>query len=174
MRAEKKQLVRDIGSLLEPASAVMLVSYKGLTVADFSELRANLDEVDSECHVIPLRLFRIAAAETGRDNLAELDIEGDTAVVTGAGDPVAVAKKVRDFAADHPEVAFKAGVVESRFCESEDLKALADLPAKEVLQAQLLGVLTAPAQKLAGVLNAKVASIAYVLQAYREASEKTA
>lgn len=174
MRAEKKQLVEDIRVMIEPASGILLISYKGLNVAEFSELRTKLDEVEAECHVIPGKLFKRAAAEAGVDSLAEFAVKGDTAMVVGTGDAVAMTKAVRDFAKSQDQVSFKVGYVDGSMCSSEELTALADLPSKEVLQAQLLGVLNAPAQNFVTVLSNSVAGIARVIQAYKDKKEQAA
>jgi large subunit ribosomal protein L10 len=124
--------------------------------------------------VVPNKLLQIAAGELGLDQLKDAELVGDTALITGGADCVAVARAVRDFGKAHEHVTFKLAVVEGSVCSPEEAAQLADLPPKEVLQAQLLGLLQAPAGQLARVLNAKVASIAYVLSAYLSEKEKAA
>ncbi len=174
MRAEKKQLVDDIRALLEPSPSLFLISYKGLTAKGFAELRKSLDELESQCHVMPNRVFLRAVAECGIDALAGLSLTKDTALVTAGCDPVGIAKKLRDFAKAEKVVSFKLAVIEGKLCSASEASALADLPPREVLQAQLLGLLQAPATQVVRVLNAKVASIVYVLNAYLGEKEKAA
>lgn len=174
MRPEKKQIVQDIRALMEPSSSLFLITYKGLTADAFGQLRSALDAAEAECHVVPNKLLRIAAGELGINQLAETELAGDTALITGGTDCVAVAKAVRDFSKTHDQVSFKLAVVEGSMCSPEEAAELADMPPKEVLQAQLLGLLQAPAGQLVRVLNAKVASIAYVLSAYLSEKEKAA
>ncbi|MBN2450191.1 MAG: 50S ribosomal protein L10 [Lentisphaeria bacterium] len=174
MRPEKQQLAQDIRALIDSSSSLFLISYKGLTTAAFGELRRVLDPVGSECHVVPNRLFRIAASESGLTTVADIDLREDTALVTGGSDPVAVAKVLRDFAKDHPQTSIKLGVLEGRLCTAAEAVSLAGLPPREVLLAQLLGLLQAPASQLVRVLQAKVASVVYVLSAYLNEKEKAA
>ena len=166
MRPYKKQLVQDIRDFLEPSPSAFLITYKGLTVADFAELRAELDEKGAACHVVPNRLLRIAAEEAGQDALQELPLQGDTALVAGGDDPAVVAKVLATFKKEHDALTFKAGIVDGALYNAADVETLATLPPTEVLQAQLVGLLQAPMRQLASVLNAKVASVVYALQAY--------
>ena len=174
MRAEKKQLVQDIKALIESSSSLFLVSYSGLTARQFGALRRLLAEANSECHVVPNRLFSIAAQQGGVDALADVSLSADTALVTGGQDPVAVAKVLRDFGKTNDKMAVKTAVVAGKLCSPEQAKALADLPPLEVLQAQLLGLLMAPAGQLVRVLSAKVSSVVYVLNAYLSEKEQAA
>jgi len=174
MRPEKQQLVADLRRLIEPCSGIFLISYKGLTVSQFAEFRSSLVEYGAECHVVPNRLLLRAAAECGLDELAGLALEEDNAIVTGGSDVVAIAKKVREFAKKHDAVAIKHGVLDGALISGQQVSDLADLPPREVLLAQLLGVLVAPAQQLVGVLNAKSASVVYALKAYLDKKEQAA
>lgn len=166
MRAEKTQLVRDIQALMASSSSLFLMGYKGLTAAEFRALRAVLATVGSQCHVVPNRLVKIAAREIGLAELGQADLKLDTALVSGGADPVAVAKVLRDYAKTHEEAVMKMAVVERRLCTGVQAAALADLPPRQVLQAQLLGLLQAPAGQLVRVLSAKAASVVYALNAY--------
>jgi large subunit ribosomal protein L10 len=167
MRPEKQQLVEDIRSLLGPSTAAFLMTYKGLDVSEFSKLRATLDDSGAECHVVPNRLLGIALKGSDKEALASDDslLSGDTAMVTG-GDPVNVAQVLRKFTKEHPELTPKCAVLRGKFLPGEDVDKLAEVPPREVLLAQLLGVLQGPMRQLVGVLNAKNAAIVYVLQAY--------
>lgn len=168
MRHEKIQLVNDLSGLINTSNTLFLVTYKGLTVADFNDLRTKLADVDSECHVVPNRLFLRAAAECGLDSLAEYKLSGDSALITGGSDPVAVAKLIRKFGDAHEALKVKIGYMEGSMLESEAVAELAKLPGREILLAQLLGVLQGPSRQLAGVLHNRVASIVYVLNAYQQ------
>lgn len=174
MRAEKTQLVCDIRALIESSPSLFLMGYKGLKAADFRALRGALVSCGSQCHVVPNRLLTIAAKDAGLSSLGEAELKLDTAMVSGGIDPVAVAKVLRDFARTHEHAVLKMAVVEHRLVSGKDAAALADLPPKEVLQAQLLGLLQAPTAQLVRVLNAKVASVVYVLNAYLSQKEKAA
>jgi large subunit ribosomal protein L10 len=174
MRPEKQQLVADIQALIEASNCLFLVTYKGLSAEDFGSLRSELEKVEAECHVVPNRLFLRAAEAAGQTELAGVELVGDAAMVGTGADPVATAKVLRDFGKDHPELGMRLGVLANKLYSAEEAIGMADLPSKEVLQAQLLGLLQAPASQLASVLNAKVASIVYVLNAYLRSKEEAA
>lgn len=174
MRAEKVQIIQEIKGLIEN-KPFFLISYKGLTTAQFSSFRSTLAESESECHVVPNNLFRQAAKQLNLDAVYAAELSGDTALVSGSTDPVAMAKAIRDFAKPHAEkVSVKFGYVEGTLVNSDEVVALADLPPREVLQAQLLGLLLAPAGQMVRVLNAKVSSIVYVLNAFLGKKEQAA
>jgi len=173
MRLEKKQIVADIRAMIESSTCYFLVTYRGLTAAEFAGFRVELAEVEGECHVVPNRLFGRAAVELGTE-LPNDALIGDSAMVAASGDPVAVARVIRNFGRAHKGVTFKLAVLEGALCSSEEASSLADLPSREVLLAQFLGLLQAPMGQLVGVLNAKVSSIAYVLNAYLNTRENEA
>jgi large subunit ribosomal protein L10 len=168
MRAEKTQLVKDIGTTLENAEFVFLVSYKGLTVKAFSALRNRLAEHATECRVLKNRLILKAAEQRGMTALAGLSLSGDTALIAGRGDASVVAKAIAAFAREHSQVAAKAGVMEGQALTSADVLSIAELPPREVLQAQLLGVLQAPARNLVNVLYGKASQVVNLLHNYEQ------
>jgi large subunit ribosomal protein L10 len=168
MRIEKKQLVNDICSLIDNSAFLYMVSYKGLKVSEFDELRQSLDEVNAECIVLKNKLIKKAAELNNKESLSKINLSGDTALVSGSGDPGAVAKSLSDFAKKHKQVTFKGGYLDGSVLTDTDVTAISKLPPKEVLQAQLLGTLQAPASSLARLLNAKLSGIAYVLNAYKD------
>lgn len=174
MRPEKKQIVQDIRALIEPSPAIFLITYRGLSADAFGQLRKELEAAGAECHVVPNRLLKIAAGELNMTPLEKAELNGDTAMVSGGEDSVAVARVIRDFGKKNEAVTFKLAMVEGNLCDAREAARFADMPPKEVLQAQLLGLLQAPAGQLARVLQAKVASIAYVLSAYLGEKEKAA
>ena len=174
MRAEKIQIVQEIKGLID-SKPFILISYKGLSTAVLNGFRSKLSELGAECHVVPNTLLRHAAKELGLESVAACELSGDTALVSGSCDPVAMAKMVRDFIKEQKEkIAIKWGFVEGTLINADEVKALADLPSREVLLSQLLGLLEAPASQLARVLNAKVASIVYVLNAFLGKKEQAA
>jgi len=166
MRAEKTQLVADIGATLENADFVFLVSYKGLTVKAFSALRGRLAEQAAECRVLKNTLIRKAAEQRGMAALANLKLSGDTALIAGRGDASAVAKAIAAFTREHAQVAAKAGVMEGQALSAAEVLSIADLPSREILQAQLLGLLQAPARNLVNVLYGKASQVVSLLHNY--------
>lgn len=174
MRAEKTQLLNDLQGLLTASSGAFLMAYKGTKVSEFSTLRKGLAEVKSECHVVPNRLMKRAADGCGLTALGALRITGETLLVSGGADPVKVAKLLADFGKEHKSLTFKLGVLSGKLLTVEDTKALAQLPSREILLAQVLGLLQATPRQLVTVLSAKVASVVYALKAYADKKEQAA
>lgn len=172
MRSEKSHLVNYIGGLLKDSDYVYFVSYKGLAVKEISVFRAKVAEQNAECHVLKNRLIKKAAELFELNALASMELKNSTAMISGTGDPGVIAQVIANFGKQHEKLAAKGGYFEGALLSAEDVKAIAALPPKEVLQAQLLGVLQAPARNFVSVLNAKAASIVNVLSAYKDKLEK--
>ncbi len=173
MRAEKTQMVQEISGLIS-GKPIFLISYKGLTAADFVSFRDSLAGFGAVCHVVPNTLFSVAAKAVGIGCLDGVTVSGDTALVSG-DDPVAMAKAIREFAKQKKDIVkVKLAVVEGQLLDAADAEQLADLPPREVLLAQLLGLLNAPASQLVRVLNAKLSTIVYVLNAFLQKKEQAA
>lgn len=173
MRAEKVQLANDIGKLLAGSSFAYFVSYKGLKVKEINAFRNSLAKNGAECHVLKNRLIRKVAELNGMAPLANYKIVGDTAVVLGKGDPGIAAKVIDDFVKSTKGVmSAKCGYYEGAMLTDGDVKAIAALPSKDVLRAQLLGLLLAAPTNLVSVLNAKAASILNVINAYKNKLEQ--
>jgi len=135
-----------------------------MNVLQFSELRSRLAGAGAQCRVVKNTFLRKAAAEVGFPDLAD-NLAGQTAIVTGESDVCAAAKILKGFAAEFQRPSVKVGVLDKAIISKDQIKALADLPPKEVLQAQLLGVLKSPLQKLVTLLNEPGASLARLLKA---------
>jgi len=174
MRPEKTQLVQGIRELVETPSGLFMISFEGLTAEQFNELRRQVAERDARCRVVPRRLLMRAADAAGLAAIAEADVNGEVALVSGGSDPVALAKCLKDFGKDHDEVTVRFGVLDSQHLSGAEVQKLADLPPVDVLQAQFLSVLLAPARQTVQVLHAKMASVVYVLSAYLNEKEKAA
>lgn len=172
MRSEKTFLVRSIGQMIAEADYCYFISYIGLQVKEFSDLRNQLAAQQATCHVLKNSLIRKAAAELKIEGIDAIDLKGGTAMVFGKGDCSAVAKVLKAFGEKVEKVQAKGGYLDGAILQSADVAALADLPAKPVLQAMLLGVLQAPARNLVTVLNAKASSIVNVINAYKDKVEK--
>jgi len=168
MRNEKVHLVNYIGGLLKDADYVYFVSYKGLSVKAFSEFRNQLAKNNAECHVLKNTLIRKAAELFKLEALAKNEMKESTALVSGLGDPGTVAKVIADFNKTNNQLAAKGGFLEGALLSDADVKAIASLPPKEVIYAQLLGLLQAPSRNLVSLLNNKAASILNVLNAYKD------
>ncbi len=166
-RPEKTAMVAEFRSLIEGSGFLFLADNRGMGMARTAELRTRLRSAGGRYRVVRNRLFRRAADEAGCGVLVE-GLGGATAVVAGEGDGVEAARALLGFVKEHERPVVKAGFVEGRRIEAEEVKALGSLPAKPVMQAMLVGTLAAPMRQLAGALHQKAASIVYVLKAIEE------
>jgi large subunit ribosomal protein L10 len=164
MRAEKKNITQEYLSRLNASPFFIVVNYQGLKVGPITDLRKRLNKAGAEVHVVKNSLFRIAAKEAG---VADLNgsLTGQVAVVTGQKDVSAAAKVLKTFGAEFDKLKVKFGYLNNNRLEATELAALADLPSLEVLRSKLMGVLQAPATKLAVLLNTPASQLARVLQA---------
>ena len=164
MRQEKQNLTKEYLTRLNASPFFIVVDYKGLKVAHMTELRKRLSKSGAEVHVVKNSIFRVAAKEAG---VADLNgaLAGQIAIVTGQKDVSVAAKVVKSFSAEFDRLKIKFGYLNNQRLGDTDLLALADLPSIEVLRAQFLGVLNAPATKLVRLLNTPASQLAQVLQA---------
>lgn len=150
---EKQQIVEEITTKLRESAATVLADYRGLNVAQVTELRRKLREAGIEFKVLKNTLIRRATANA---ELTELDsvLTGPTAVAFGKDDVVAPAKILSEFAKQNEALKIKGGVVEGRVVGFDEIKALADLPSREGLLSMLLSVLQAPVRNFALAVKA--------------------
>ncbi|NOY74207.1 MAG: 50S ribosomal protein L10 [Kiritimatiellaeota bacterium] len=172
MRVEKAQMVSDIGETMKNSDFLFLITYKGLDVAQFSDFRNRLAEQNADCCVLKNRLILKAAELNGLDDIAKMELQGDTALVSGKGDPGIVAKTIAAFGKEAEAVAPKSGYLDGALLSGDDVKVIADLPSREVLLSQLIGVIQAPAREFVTVLNAKATEILNLLNAYKNKLEE--
>ena len=163
MHPAKESIVEDLQTKLNASPFLFVADYTGLKVAQFAELRTRLWNVGARCHVVKNTFLRRAAKSAG---LPDLDgLTGQTAIVVGDKDVAAAAKVLKNFTAEFKKPEMKTGVVDRLVVSTEQIKAIADLPSREVLLATLLGTLNAPASQLVRVLNEPASSLARLLQA---------
>jgi large subunit ribosomal protein L10 len=164
MRPEKTTIVDDLSARLNRSPFLIVAEYTGMNVMQFSELRTRLAGAGAQCKVVKNTFLRKAAVEVGYPDLTA-GLHGQTAIVTGNSDVCAAAKVLRSFAAEFQRPTVKVGVLDKAVISKEQIRALAELPPKDVLQAQLLGVLKSPLQKLVTLLNEPGATLARLLKA---------
>jgi large subunit ribosomal protein L10 len=164
MRPEKTTIVEDLSTRLNQSPFLIVTEYTGMNVLQFSELRTRLAGAGAQCRVVKNTFLRRAAAEVGYPDLAE-NLSGQTAIVTGESDVCAAAKILKSFSAEFQKPAVRIGVLDKAIISKEQIRTLADLPSKDILRSQLLGVLKSPLQKLVAVLNEPGASLARLLKA---------
>ena len=162
-RPEKVAVVGEVRDRFDGASAALLTEYRGLSVSAIAQLRRALREAGGDLKVYKNTLVRFAARDLGLD-IEDL-LTGPTAIAFVDGDPVNVAKALRDFARTNPALVVKGGLLGTRSLTAAETQALADVEPREVLLAKLAGAMAAPMQQLAGLLQALPRNFAYGLQA---------
>ena len=165
MNPVKDIVVSDLLGRLQQSPFLFVVDYQKTTVPEFNEVRKRLREVGAKLTVTKNSFVRIAAKNAGLPEGIATQLLGQTAIVTGAEDVAATAKVLKTFSKESKKLPLKGGIVDGNFIDEATVNALADLPSKPQLQAQLLGVLLAPASKLVRTLNEPAASLARVLKA---------
>jgi large subunit ribosomal protein L10 len=153
IREEKVQAVNEIATKLRESQTTVVADYRGLTVAQVTELRKQLREAGVEFQVLKNTLTRLA---TAKENLTELDqyLTGPNALAFGKEDAVAPAKVLVEFAKKNEQLEIKGGVIEGKVVGPEQIKALASLPSREGLLSMLLSVLQAPIRNFALAVKA--------------------
>lgn len=151
----KKAIVAELTEKLKNAASGVLVDYKGITVAQDTALRSELRENDVEYAVVKNTLTRFAAENAGLGELSEV-LNGTTSLAVSHSDPIAPMRVVNKFAKQFNGEKFviKAGFMDGKVLPLEEVMAMAELPSKEVLQAQVLGTMLAPITSLAIVIKA--------------------
>jgi large subunit ribosomal protein L10 len=173
MRPEKANIVSDLSDKLNRSAFLLVTDYQRMKVDQFGELRNRLAPTGAEVHVVKNSFLKRAMTASGLPDVAD-KLSGQTAVVTGENDVAPVAKVLKAFAAEFKIAALKIGVVDKNVLSTAEVESLADLPSRPVLQAQLLGVLLAPATKLVRILNEPASALARLLNAKAEKEGKPA
>jgi len=145
---QKKQIVDEIADKLKNSVSTIVVDYRGLSVAQVTELRKQLREAGIEFKVYKNTLTRRAAEQAELSGLNEV-LTGPNAIAFSNEDVVAPAKILNDFAKKNEALEIKSGVIEGNIASVEEVKALAELPSREGLLSMLLSVLQAPIRNLA-------------------------
>jgi large subunit ribosomal protein L10 len=169
-RPEKVQQVEEIRAWLKQAAAAILTDYRGLNVSELVQLRSKLREAGSDYRVVKNTLLQRAAEALGISGL-EPYLQGPTAVAISRGDPVAPARALQEFIRQMRKLEVKGALVEGRVITAEQVKALAEMPAKPQMRARLLGTLQGPLYGLAGVLVGLQRNLVYGLDQIRRQKE---
>ncbi|EMJ6439157.1 50S ribosomal protein L10 [Staphylococcus aureus] len=149
----KKQLVDEIAEVLSNSVSTVIVDYRGLTVAEVTDLRSQLREAGVEYKVYKNTMVRRAAEKAGIEGLDEF-LTGPTAIATSSEDAVAAAKVISGFAKDHEALEIKSGVMEGNVITEEEVKTVGSLPSHDGLVSMLLSVLQAPVRNFAYAVKA--------------------
>ena len=172
-KERKEQLIAEYTDLLQRSKAVIFTEYSGMDNSRLTRLRNEIRKSNGVYRVVKLTLFKRALEATGYSIPETL-----SGVPLGVGfclqDIPPIAKSLIDFAKEAEQVAIRGGIAPDQVYSSDDVKAIAELPSLDVLQAQLLGLLDMPASGLVGVIQGGVASIVNVVHAYVEKAEGAA
>lgn len=162
-RPDKAAAVAELKDRFTSSNGAVLTEYRGLTVAALRDLRRSLGE-NATYAVTKNTLTQIAAREAGIDGIGE-QLVGPTAIAFIEGDPVTVAKGLRDFAKAHPLLVIKGGVLEGKTLSADEVKQLADLESRETLLAKLAGAMKGTMANAASLFNAPLSQAARVMAA---------
>lgn len=163
----REGLLKSVKDGVAENKGTFVVSYSSLTAGQMDALRQNLKTLGSKVYVSKNRIAKLALTEVDCAELAE-GIADQTAFVWTNDDMAAVSKALVKFEKDFETVSIRGGILDGGILRGPDVKRLADLPSKEVLQAQLLGVIVAPITRLAGALNAKSRELLSILKQLSE------
>jgi large subunit ribosomal protein L10 len=173
MRPEKASIVSDLSEKLNGSPFLLVTDYQRMKVDQFGELRNRLAPAGAEVRVVKNSFLKRAMADSGMPDVGD-KLTGQTAIVMGKNDVAPVAKILKLFAAEFKIATLKIGVVDKAVLSTSDVEALAELPAREILLAQLLGLFQAPATRLVRVLNEPAAAFARLLAAKGEKGDAAA
>jgi large subunit ribosomal protein L10 len=169
-REQKAAAVAEIAESIKEADAVFAVDYRGISVPQAADLRTRLRDVDATFRVVKNSLTERAVDEAGADTLKAL-LEGPTALTFVRGDAALAAKALQTFRRETEKLEFKGGLLGAEALDSEQILALARLPARDVLYGQLVGMVASPITGLVRTLNALIAGLALQLGQIAEKKE---
>jgi large subunit ribosomal protein L10 len=168
-RATKKELIAALNGTFRATAVVVVAHYSGLNVAQMQSLRKHMKQAGAAVKVAKNRLARLALDGTDAAAIAPL-LKGPTLIAYSA-DPVAAPKVAADFAKGHEKFVILGGAMGKTALDANGVKALASLPSLDELRAKIIGLVQAPATKIAQVINAPAAKVARVMQAYANKGE---
>lgn len=168
-RAAKKELVATLSEVFKASNVVVVAHYAGLTVAQMQTLRRQAKQAGANVKVAKNRLAKIALDGTDGAVVAPL-LKGPT-VLAYSGDPVAAPKVLSEFAKANEKLVILGGALGNTALDADGVKALAALPSLDELRAKIIGLIQAPATKLAQVITAPAAKVARVVHAYAAKGE---
>ena len=165
-RAQKEQLVEDLGQIFESSGVVVVAHYEGMTVAEMQDLRAQMREAGGSVRVAKNKLAKIALEGKPAASIAEY-LTGMT-VLAYSEDPVAAAKVVDKYAKDNERFVILGGAMGDSALDPAGVKAVASMPSREELIAQIASCIGAPGSNIAGAIGAPASNIASILTTLEE------
>lgn len=164
VRPEKKTIVEEIRGRLERSEFVFLTNYRGLTVEQLTDLRGRLRRAESRVYVVKNAFLKRAADELGWDDVSGF-VDGPMAMITGCGDVTKAAKLLRKFINENELPVLKGGRLGENLLSFGDIKEIAEIPSREAMLGRLMGTVSSPLTRLAGVMAQKLLSLLYALKA---------
>ena len=171
-RSQKEEQVAVLKHEISESELVVVTHYIGITMPEMTILRKNMREAGASFRVTKNRLTRLALQDTGFESLIEL-MNGPTALAYSA-DPVAAAKAAVNFAKDNDKLVILGGVLNGQVLGVDGVNNLAKLPSLDELRGKLVGMISAPATRIAGVLQAPAGKVARVIGAYAANGDEAA
>jgi large subunit ribosomal protein L10 len=170
-RQGKERTVSELQTRFAKATSAVIAEYKGLTVAELNQLRRELREVGAEYHIAKNTLVELAIEGSPYLSLKDV-LSGQNGLVFGYGDAIGIAKVVTRYAKEHDKFAIKGGVSDGQFLSSAAVEAISQLPSREVLRAQLLGMLSRPAGQFVSLLAEPGARLARLMDSRKSQLEQ--
>ena len=170
IRPEKVAMIAALKETMKNAKGAVLTDYRGIKVAQDTKLRRKMREAGVQYSVIKNNMASIAAKEAGIEGL-DAYLKGPLALVSSDKDPVAAAKLISEFIKENRIMEIKGGLVEGTVIDAEGVKALANLPSREILLARLLGSMQSPITGFVTVLQGNIRNLVYALDQVRQQKE---
>ena len=170
IRPEKVAMIATMKETMKNAKGAVLTDYRGIKVAQDTKLRRKMREAGVQYSVIKNNMASIAAKEAGIEGL-DAYLKGPLALVSSDKDPVAAAKLISEFIKENRIMEIKGGLVEGTVIDAEGVKALANLPSREILLARLLGSMQSPITGFVTVLQGNIRNLVYALDQVRQQKE---
>jgi len=169
-RPEKEKLVSEIAEKLTSAEGVYLADYKGLNVEEISDLRAKLRDASIEFKVVKNTLARRSVDQVGMNDLLQY-LTGPTAMAFCLADPIGAAKILSEFQKKNEKLQLKACVFDEQVYDKNYISQIAQLPSNEQIQAQTVGIISAPLRNMVGVLHSLLTSMVIALSEIKKQRE---
>lgn len=170
---QKVKAVQELKGKLQSVDAALLAEFSGLKVGEMMQVRRKLSDSGAKLGVVKNSLGRIAAREADLEALVPF-MEGSTAICFVEGDVVNAARSLDEAAKDFPALVVKGGVLDGKVLSAEQAQALAKIQSRDVLLAQLAGLLVSPIQNLAGLLHAPLGNLGNALYALSQQKQSEA
>jgi len=169
-REAKEKMLEEITAELKQAELVVVTGYRGLNVKSINKLRGELRKEDCRYKITKNTMNRLACRKAGVEEL-ESFFEGPVAIAYSSADPVAAARVFKDFAKEYEVLDIKGGMLAGQLLGPDAVKALGDIPSREILLAKIVGGFQSPISGLVGALHGNLRNLVYTVDAIRQQKE---